>query len=124
MADYSNLPVASTSDSADATKIFFDQYGIRPLEFAANEVDSAIAFFKGKGFGETASRTTAVTILKQAKAENLSVFKLLDTLAGLDALTLSSLVAEILNNNRKSISVLGYRVTNVYKNDAVRNVAP
>lgn len=124
MADYSNLPVTPTTDSADATKVFFDQYGIQPLEFAANEVDSAIAFFKGKGFGETASRTTAVTILKQAKSENLSVFKLLDTLAGLDALTLSSLVAEILNNNRKSISVLGYRVTNVYKNDAVRNVAP
>jgi hypothetical protein len=124
MADYSNLPVTSTTDSADATKVFFDQYGIQPLEFAANEVDSAIAFFTGKGFGETASRTTAVTILKQAKSENLSVFKLLDTLAGLDALRLSSLVAEILNNNRKSISVLGYRVTNVYKNDAVRNVAP
>jgi hypothetical protein len=124
MADYSNLPVTPTTDSADATKVFFDQYGVQPLEFAANEVDSAIAFFKGKGFGETASRTTAVTILKQAKSENLSVFKLLDTLAGLDALTLSSLVAEILNNNRKSISVLGYRVTNVYKNDAVRNVAP
>jgi hypothetical protein len=124
MADYSNLPVTTTTDSADATKVFFDQYGVQPLEFAANEVDSAIAFFKGKGFGETASRTTAVTILKQAKSENLSVFKLLDTLAGLDALTLSSLVAEILNNNRKSISVLGYRVTNVYKNDAVRNVAP
>jgi hypothetical protein len=124
MADYSNLPVTPTTDSADATKVFFDQYGIQPLEFAANEVDSAIAFFTGKGFGETASRTTAVTILKQAKSENLSVFKLLDTLAGLDALRLSSLVAEILNNNRKSISVLGYRVTNVYKNDAVRNVAP
>jgi hypothetical protein len=68
MADYSNLPVTSTPDSAEATKIFFDQYGIRPLEFAANEVDSAIAFFKGKGFGETAARTTAVTILKQAKS--------------------------------------------------------
>jgi hypothetical protein len=124
MTTFSNLPINPTSDSASATKIFFEDYGISPLEFAANEVDSAVAFFKGRGFGDAASKTTAITILKQAKTENLPVFKLLDTLKGLDALTLSALVAEILNNDRKSISVLGYRSTSVVKNDAVRNVAP
>lgn len=124
MTVYSNLPIRPTSDSASATKEFFNNYGINLYEFASNDVDSAVAFFKGKGFGETASRSTAITILKQAKFENLPVFKLLDTLQGLDALTLSSLVAEILNNDRKSISVLGYRAISVFKNDAVRNVAP
>jgi len=119
-----NLPNPDIQDSAEATKLYFDQYGEDPLEFSANDVSSAIAFFETRGFAGDASIATASAILRQAKIEQLPVFKIIDTLKGFDSVQLSALVASILNNNRKSISSLGYRVTNVTKIDASRNIDP
>jgi hypothetical protein len=119
-----NLPNPDIQDSAEATKLYFDQYGEDPLEFSANDVSSAIAFFETRGFAGDASIATASAILRQAKIEQLPVFKIIDTLKGFDSVQLSALVANILNNNRKSISSLGYRVTNVTKIDASRNIDP
>jgi len=41
-----SLPIPAKQDSAAGTKLFFDRYGQSPLEFSANEVTAAIAFFK------------------------------------------------------------------------------
>jgi hypothetical protein len=119
-----NLPLPDIQDSAEATKLYFDQYGEDPLEFSANDVSSAIAFFESRGFTGDAGIATASAILRQAKIEQVPVFKIIDTLKGFDSVQLSALVASILNNNRKSISSLGYRVTNVTKIDASRNIDP
>lgn len=119
-----NLPIVDVQDSAEATKLYFDQYGESPLEFSANDVTSTIAFFESRGFGGDAAIATAAAILRQAKIEQVPVFKIIDTLKGFDSLQLSALVASILNNNRKSISSLGYRVLNVTKIDASRNIDP
>lgn len=119
-----NLPIADVQDSAEATKLYFDQYGESPLEFSSNDVSSAIAFFETRGFGGDAAIATAAALLRQAKADQVPVFRIIDTLKGFDSLQLSALVANILNNNRKSISSLGYRVTNVTKIDASRNIDP
>lgn len=117
-----NLPFPDIQDSAEATKLFFDQYGTTPYEFTANEVNSSVAFFEKKGFKSAASKTTALALLRQARFENIPVFTLIDTLEGFDDLKLSAIVAEILNNNRKPISTLGYRVVNVSKRDVSRDV--
>lgn len=119
-----NLPIVDVQDSAEATKLYFDQYGESPLEFSANDVTSTIVFFESRGFGGDAAIATAAAILRQAKIEQVPVFKIIDTLKGFDSLQLSALVASILNNNRKSISSLGYRVLNVTKIDASRNIDP
>lgn len=119
-----SLPIQTSSDSAQATKLFFDQYGISPLEFSANEVSAAVGFFESKGFVEDAALTTASALLKQAKIDGTPVFKLLDTLTGFNSLQLSALVSEILNNNRKATSTLGYRYLNVPKTEIFRNVSP
>ena len=117
-----NLPLPNIQDSAEATKLFFEQYGTQPYEFTANEINSAVAFFEKKGFKQAAARSTAIALLRQARFENIPVFQLIDTLEGFDELKLSAIVAEILNNNRKSISTLGYKVVNVSKRDISRDV--
>jgi len=104
-----NLPPPVITDSAEATKIFFNSYGLPELEFNASEVDIAVGFFKSRGFEDDAALVTAAVILKQAKVDGISVKELLDTLRTFTGIEISGLIAEILNNNRSSISALGFR---------------
>jgi hypothetical protein len=119
-----NLPqVNRDDDSAEATKVFFETYGEQILEFSANDVEATIGFFQSKGFDLDAAQITASVVLKQAKTENLPVFRLLDTLKGLNNLELSSIVGEILNNNRPSTSALGFKVQNSVDQNKSRDIA-
>lgn len=117
-----NLPPPVADDSALGTKLFFDSYGQSPLEFSASDLTATIGFFQNKGFDTDAATITAATILKQAKIDSIPVFELLDTLTGFTSLQLSSLVGEILNNNRPSTSTLGFRVAGVEKTSVSRNI--
>lgn len=118
-----NLPPQSVSDSAAGTKLFFNSYGQEPYEFSANEVNAAVSFFKGKGFDDDASLVVSTVILTQAKLDNEPVFVILDTLGQLEAIELSQVVGEILNNNRTSTSSLGFRIESV-TTDKVRSILP
>jgi hypothetical protein len=119
-----NLPPVETStDSASATKLFFDEYGQSPLEFAADDVESAIGFFMGNGFDRDAAEITAAIMLRQAKLETIPVFQLIDQLKSLDGVELSAMVAEILNNNRPSSSALGFKAANADDQFKTRNIA-
>jgi hypothetical protein len=117
-----NLPSTLSTDSASATKLFFDAYGEQPLEFNSTDVDATVGFFEGKGFDRDAATITAVTLLKQAKIESQPIFQILDTLKGFSSLQISALVAEILNNNRPSTSTLGLRVVNSNRISQTRNI--
>jgi hypothetical protein len=119
-----NLPPAEFNDSAHATKLFFDSYGREPLEFNANEVGAAQAFFESKGFDRDAASLTAAVLLKQARLDEITVFDLLDKLTGLNSVQLSSIVAEILNNNRPATSTLGFRVPVAGNQLVNRNIIP
>jgi len=116
-----NLPIQNINDSAAGTKIFYDNYGVEPLEFAATDVDGAVAFFEKRGFDRDAALVVATTILKQAKLDNVPVFQLLDSLGNLQEMNISTLVGEILNNNRTPTSTLGFRTTPVKPNQ-IRNI--
>jgi len=118
-----NLPSIIKEDSAAGTKLFFDNYGTTPLEFNANDVSASVAFFEKKGFDSDAALIVASVILKQAKLDGTPIFKILDTLSGLDSLALSRIVGEILNNNRTPTSTLGFRTQPVTPTQ-FRNVAP
>jgi hypothetical protein len=63
----------------------------------------------------------STVLLKQAKLDNIPIFKILDTIANFDVMKLSSLVGEILNNNRTATSVLGFRTADVRPNQ-IRNI--
>ena len=64
-----NLPPKEIQDSAARTRLYFDQYGKTPLEYNAVDYDTAIGFFKGKGFDDSAAEVVATSLLKQAKLE-------------------------------------------------------
>lgn len=123
MASQTNLPAKQIQDSAARSKLFFDTYGEQPLEFNAVDVDAAIGFFTSRGFEKDSAQTVALTLLKQAKLENLNIFEILDGLKNVDNTDISVLVSEVLNNNRPSTSTLGYRkqISTVSKQ---RNVIP
>ena len=119
-----NLPPIETgTDSAAATKLFFDEYGQSPLEFSANDVEAAIGFFMGNGFDRDAAEITSAVVLRQAKFENIPVFQLIDQLKTLDGVELSAMVGEILNNNRPSSSALGFKAANADDQFKTRNIA-
>ena len=101
---------------------FFDRYFDKPLEFAANEVDSVLAFFTKRGFEESAAIAISSTLLKQAKLDNIKVFKILDTMKGLDDVQLSAVVAEVINYNRPKSSSIGYKRTETVDKVERRNI--
>lgn len=117
-----SLPTSAKQDSASGTKLFFDQYGQQPLEFSANEVTAAIAFFQSRGFDDDAATLTAQVLLKQAKIDGTPVFKIIDTLKTFNGVQISAIVAEILNNNRNSTSTLGYKADVFEKQNQTRNI--
>ena len=119
-----NLPNKPITDSAKATKIFFDRYGQIGREFSANDIAATIGFFQSREFEIDVAISAALSVLNSAKQENRSVFSLLDTLTEFNGVQLSVIVARILNQNRLSISTLGFR-SNVGITDSItRNIRP
>lgn len=118
----SNLPSSPQKDSALGTRLYFDKYGEAPLEFPAGDIDATVGYLQARGFGNEAALITSVILLKQAKLDQLPVNELLDTLKGLENLELSTLVGEVLNNNRTATSTLGFRIESTANENLVRNV--
>ena len=118
-----SLPSAGYSNTDQFVRQFFDRYYDKPLEFPANEVDAVIAFFEKRGFEKAAAASVATVLLQQAKIDNVKIFKLLDTLTGLEDVKLSSLVTEILNYSRTKTSTLGFRVDDKTNYIEARNIA-
>jgi len=109
-------------DSASEVKEFYDRYFVKKLTYPANEIDAVFGFFRKRGFEEEAARSVSAVLLQQAKLDDIKVFKLLDTLTGLNQVQLNSLVAEILNYNRPKSSTLGYRVQDETQWNESRNI--
>ena len=61
--------------------------------------------------------------MQQAKIDDIKIFTLLDTLKGFDEVKLSAVVAEVLNYNRLSTSVLGFKNTTATNTLEKRNIA-
>ena len=109
----SNLPLPSEStDSSDSARKFFNTYYQEGIAVNSSVIDATIDFFRGRNFSETAAQSVASVLLSQAKADNINVFTLLDTLKGLNEVQLSRVVREVLNLNRLRISILGNRNDN------------
>jgi len=106
----SSLPIQNISKRSDRdVQLFFDTYFTKPVNFNDNELTAVKAFFESRGFEESSAIAVSVPILNQAKADNIKVFELLDSLKNINDLQLSSIVAEILNYNRRRTSVIGFK---------------
>lgn len=117
-----NLPTQSSLDSSKEVKQFFDKYYINQISFPSNQIDAVVGFFQQHGFDQESARSTGIVLLNQARADNVNVFELIDTLKTLDDVQLSQVVAQILNSYREKISVLGYRVAGVADEYESRNI--
>jgi hypothetical protein len=119
-----NLPPQQTADSARATRIFFERYGKIGNEFKPDDVSSTIGFFQTRGFDDDAAILTALSILRSSKRDRRPVFEILDTLKTFDGVQLSVIVSKILNQNRLSISALGFRNQSSITDSVRRNIKP
>jgi len=120
----SNLGVAKASGS-QATIQFLAGIGEDKVELNAAEYDAAVAFFENRDYDRQASESIAYVLMRQAKIDDVNVFKILDTLlaqSSKDPVTLNNLVGEILNLNRFKTSILGYKSPGPQNTLAKRNV--
>ena len=117
-----NLPKQTSTDSADETKQFFNQYFSAPLSFPANEVDAVLGFFTSRGFEKSAAQSIATIMMQQAKLDGIKVFELLDTLKGLNEIQISNVVTEVMNYNREKISTIGYKIDEIADRTEARNI--
>jgi hypothetical protein len=120
----SGLPLRNISKNTNnKTTQYFDTYYTTPINLSDNDLNSVVSFFERRGFEKTAAIAVANVLLQQAKLENIKIYKLIDTLKSYDSGNkLSSVVAEILNYNRKRTSVIGYKTTRQKKTLESRNI--
>jgi len=104
-----NLPTHPRT-STQSVRSFFDNYFVKQNSFPAAEIDAVVGFFTKRGFDTSSASSISIVLLNQARTENVSVFKLLDTLKGLTDVQLSQVVAQVLNTYRERTSFLGYRI--------------
>ena len=95
-------------DDKGVTK-FFDTYFSKNISFPTSQVDAVVTFFTKRGFDKTAAISVATVLLQQSKIDEVNIFKLLDTLTGLNEVQLSAIVTEVLNYNRPKTSTLGFK---------------
>ena len=81
-----------------------------------------MVFFQKRNFDLDSARTTAIVMLNQARADNIKVFQLLDSLKVLTDLQLTQVVTQVLNSYRENTSLLGYRTAAVSSPFESRNV--
>jgi len=119
----SSLPATPVTRASDKeVNQFFDKYYTKSISYPANEVDSVVTFFEKRGFDKSAAINVATVLLQQAKIDEINVFRVIDTLKGLDEVQLSAVVAEVLNYNRAKTSTLGYRRTDSIDKTEKRNI--
>jgi hypothetical protein len=106
----SSLPIPNISKRSDrGVQLFFDTYYTKDINFSDNDLNAIIAFFESRGFDNSAAIAVSTSLLSQAKAQKIPVFKLIDTLKTYTGIQLSSIVAEILNFNRRRTSAIGFK---------------
>ncbi len=105
----SNLPQKEITDSGEEVKNFFDRYYQKEISFPVGQIDAVVGYFLKRGFENEAANAISITLLSQARVDNINVFQLLDTLKGLNETQLSSVITEILNAYREKTSILGYK---------------
>lgn len=120
-----NLPLTPRQglpDSSTDVRQFFDKYYVQKISFPSNQIDAVVGFFLKHGFDLESSRSVSIVLLNQARADNVNVFELVDTLKALSDVQLSQVVAQVLNAYREKISLLGYRIAPLVDTYESRNI--
>ncbi len=118
----SNLPSESNQVGNVEVKNFFDKFFAHEVSFPSNQIDAVVGFFLKHGFDPESARSTGIVLLNQARADNVNVFTLIDTLKSLTDVQLSQVVAQVLNAYREKVSLLGYRIAPLVDTYESRNI--
>lgn len=116
-----NPPQGLPDSSADVRQ-FFDKYYVQKISFPSNQIDAVVGFFLKNGFDTESARSVSIVLLNQARADNVNVFELVDTLKALTDVQLSQVVAQVLNAYREKVSLLGYRIAPLVDSYESRNI--
>jgi hypothetical protein len=103
-------------------KLIFDTSFTNQYSFPAAEIDAMTAFFLKNGFDTNSANSITITLLNYAREQDISPFKLLDTLNPLTELQLNDVVLQVLNNKKDKTTLLGYKIPRVYDSYEVRNI--
>ena len=122
MSSITDSSIRQPTDSAGEVKEFFNKYFSKKISVTSNQGDSVVGFFQKRGFDKNSATAIASVLLQQAKIDNVNVYKLLDTLGGLNEVSISKLVAPILNTNRSKMSAIGFSVESTQETSEKRNI--
>ena len=90
-----NLPQQQSLENPVDVKEFFDKFYVHKVSFPSNQIDATVGFFLKNGFDLESARSTSIVLLNQARADNVNVFELIDTLKTLTDVQLSQVVAQV-----------------------------
>lgn len=111
-----------TTEGSVEVKSFYDRHYEEQVTFPSNQIDAVLGFFLKRGFDEQAARSTGITLLNQARIDNINPFELIDSLSGLSDVQLSQVVTSVLNTYRDKTSSLGYKLIAVDETLESRNI--
>jgi hypothetical protein len=116
-----NLP-QQPQTNVQSVRTFFDNFFTKTVSFPAEQIDATVAFFAKRGFDTNSANSIAITLLNQARKENVPVFSLIDSLKGLTDIQLTQVVTQVLNASREKTSLLGYRIAPATDSFESRNI--
>ena len=117
----SNIGVSSAKGNQSVVE-FLSGIEEERVELDGAEYDATVAFFTSRDYDLQSAQSLAYVLMKQAKADNVNIFTVLDTLKPSDPVQLSQLVTEVLNAYRYKTSVLGYKNDRTAQSHVSRNI--
>jgi len=117
----SNIGVSPTKGNQSIIE-FLSGIEEQRVELDGAEYDATVAFFTSRDYDTQSAQSLAYVLMKQAKADNVDIFTVLDTLKPSDPVQLSQLVTEVLNAYRYKTSVLGYKNDRTAQSHVSRNI--
>ena len=106
----------------DDTQKIFNNYFKNDIGYNASEVNAVIGYFLKKGFDTIAATNTAAIFLQQARIDKIPVFKLIDTLKGLNDIEIDNVISQILNLYRSKTSSIGFKKNTILSLVEQRNI--
>lgn len=101
--------MSTIDNSSEEMKKVLDKLYNTEISFPSNQIDAVYGFFVKRGFNDQAAKSISITLLNQAREDNIGVFQLLDKLRPLTDEQLMGLITNVVNTYRIKTSVLGYR---------------
>lgn len=117
-----SLPQSSLANSSTEMKNILDKLYMTEIAFPSNQIDAVLGFFLKRGFSEQAAKSISITLLNQAREDNINVFQVIDKLKYLSDEQLMQMITEVVNVYRNKTSILGFKIVSNSETLESRNI--